>query len=343
MNLHKVKGLEAPIVFLANTFGAYRHEPTFHVDRSDDVTRGYLAITKPKGPYHTRPVATPSNWDQFKNEEEAFETAEETRLLYVACTRAACQLVVSVGSGSKEKFSPWKRLHDHIDGLPELQIPLSDGHINNPLPSSPQLSLADASKQIDRFWTAVRRPTYQVVAAKRTAMQKSGDRPTWRVSGDYGPQWGSAIHALLEVRMKQPDTKLDRFALQLAAEYDLGSTRVSELVATVDSVASSDIWSRAQRAKNIYTEIPFETALMTLIPVITRGVIDLCFEEPEGWVIVDYKTDAIGPKDLANAVDHYRPQLATYAKFWQELTGHSIVEMGLFFTKLRSYSALGVS
>lgn len=174
-------------------------------------------------------------------------------------------------------------------------------------------------------------------------MQKSGDRPTWRVSGDYGPQWGSAIHALLEVRMKQPDTKLDRFALQLAAEYDLGSTRVSELVATVDSVASSDIWSRAQRAKNIYTEIPFETALMTLIPVITRGVIDLCFEEPEGWVIVDYKTDAIGPKDLANAVDHYRPQLATYAKFWQELTGHSIVEMGLFFTKLRSYSALGVS
>ncbi|MEO1971634.1 MAG: hypothetical protein ABGX07_08765 [Pirellulaceae bacterium] len=57
-------------------------------------------------------------------------------------------------------------------------------------------------------------------------------------------------------------------------------------------------------------------------------------------MIVDYKTDAIQLDDLPNALVHYRPQLAAYAEFWQDLTGHSIAEMGLFFTKLQSYSPL---
>jgi ATP-dependent helicase/nuclease subunit A len=342
MNLHKVKGLEAPVVFLANTSGAYSREPSFHVDRSDDVVRGYLAITKKKGPYQRQPIAIPSNWTGFKDEESKFEEAEEKRLLYVACTRAACQLVLSVASGSREKYSPWTRLHDHIAGLPELQIPVSDGPINRQQPSPPEMSLAAATQQIDDGWTAVRQPTYEVVSAKSAAMKESGDRPSWRVIGDYGHQWGSAIHALLEIRMNRPAAQFERIASQLAAQYDLGLARVAEMLATVDSVANSDIWSRARKSNNIYTEIPFETASSGPIPIpkITRGVIDLCFEEPAGWVIVDYKTDAIQLDDLPNALIHYRPQLAAYAEFWQDLTGHSIAEMGLFFTKLQSYSPL---
>ena len=34
MNLHKVKGLEAPIVFLSDPTGQYDHPVDLHVDRS---------------------------------------------------------------------------------------------------------------------------------------------------------------------------------------------------------------------------------------------------------------------------------------------------------------------
>ena len=43
MNLHKVKGLEAPVVFLANTKGATKPiPPDRHIDRSDTGAKGYF-------------------------------------------------------------------------------------------------------------------------------------------------------------------------------------------------------------------------------------------------------------------------------------------------------------
>ncbi len=49
MNLHQAKGLEAPVVFLADPTGAFSHDPQIHIDRSGDgPTRGYLAILWPQ-------------------------------------------------------------------------------------------------------------------------------------------------------------------------------------------------------------------------------------------------------------------------------------------------------
>ena len=44
MNLHKVKGLEAPVVFLADPSGESDHDVDLYIDRSGDKVRGYLAI-----------------------------------------------------------------------------------------------------------------------------------------------------------------------------------------------------------------------------------------------------------------------------------------------------------
>ena len=75
----------------------------------------------------------------------------------------------------------------------------------------------------------------------------------------------------------------------------------------------------------------------TPLPNITRGVIDLCFEESNGWVIVDYKTDDLAETDLEKAVEFYAQQLKTYAEFWQNITSLPIAELGLYFTKLQRY------
>ncbi len=132
-----------------------------------------------------------------------------------------------------------------------------------------------------------------------------------------------------------------RKALQLADEFELGASRVEEMLATVESVVASDIWQRGQRAEKIYSEVPFESAVVRDgMPTITRGVIDLVFDEACGWVIVDYKTDDIEETDVPRALAYYRPQLTAYREFWTEITGREVAEAGLLFTKLEQYAIL---
>ena len=342
MNVHKAKGLEAPVVFLACASGRKDSRmPDFHVDRSGETTRGYLAITKPKGEWGAvSPVATPANWDHFQAEEKLFADGEDTRLLYVACTRAACKLVVTVANSGLEKSSFWKPLHDHVCSMDELKVNKPQQQSFKKLVSAPSMTLGELSSQLENSWSSLCKPTYGVVAAKAVAMKQSS-RPTWRASGNYGAAWGSALHALLEVKMKHGDADLNSFARQLVEQFELGIDRVSELVSSANSVVASDIWARSKRASKLYSEIPFESFDSSVIPpTITRGVVDLCFEESDGWVIVDYKTDDISESELEVATKHYAPQLQTYAEFWNSNTGANVAEAGIYFTQLSIYQAV---
>ena len=74
------------------------------------------------------------------------------------------------------------------------------------------------------------------------------------------------------------------------------------------------------------------------LPTIVRGVIDLAFFEPPGWVIVDYKTDRIAFGQVPAAVEHYRAQVETYADAWQEMLGQPVHERGLYFTHIDVYA-----
>ena len=360
MNLHKAKGLESPVVFLANTFGYWGGKSNSFVDRSSDVTRGYLSITKPKGIHHRIPIAAPAGWEAFSREESAFQKAERTRLLYVACTRAGCHLVVSVASSANEKRSHWKSLHDYVCGFPELKAISTRKKWKSNAVQPPKISISETKQLIANRWLQSQRPTYEVVSAKKLAFRESAARPTWHATGEYGNAWGSAIHLLLEIEMNHPKQKLDLLAIEIANRFDLGSSRVAEMIATVQAVAASDIWHRASSAKRIFTEIPFEgcdsilqsdsngddaqlasaqrDANTKMIPTITRGVIDLCFKEANGWVIVDYKTDDITSVDLPSAIAFYQRQLKLYGRFWNSITREPVIETGIYFTKLNQYS-----
>ncbi|NCA10922.1 hypothetical protein EBR56_03795, partial [bacterium] len=100
MNLHKAKGLEAPVVFLSDFQKRKTSEdatdgPFLHVDRSGDATTGWLAVTHATG-WSRKIVAAPPGWEDLSSRERAFEEAEQIRLDYVAATRAGACLVVSL-------------------------------------------------------------------------------------------------------------------------------------------------------------------------------------------------------------------------------------------------------
>lgn len=65
--------------------------------------------------------------------------------------------------------------------------------------------------------------------------------------------------------------------------------------------------------------------------VLVQGVCDLFFEEEDGLVIVDFKSDRIGSKMIGQRVDLYRPQINLYARALERITGKKVVEKHLYF------------
>ena len=64
--------------------------------------------------------------------------------------------------------------------------------------------------------------------------------------------------------------------------------------------------------------------------VMLRGVIDLYFEEDDGLVILDYKTDWIDNNNKKEIIHKYKKQLEIYAEVLSTLTGKKIKEKYLY-------------
>lgn len=88
--------------------------------------------------------------------------------------------------------------------------------------------------------------------------------------------------------------------------------------------------ARAARAGRLYKEQPFvmglpASRLKDTFPaeetVLIQGIIDVFFEEEDGYVILDYKTDAVDcPEEL---VKRYQVQLAYYSEVLEQLSGYA--------------------
>jgi ATP-dependent helicase/nuclease subunit A len=335
MNLHKVKGLEAPIVFLVDPTGESDHEVNLHIDRSGDHIRGYLAICGEKQGWQAPPLlAHPPGWDDLVLEEKQFQDAEKQRLLYVAATRAGAMLSISQ-RGKRNDVNPWQFFGDHLGGSLPLEEP---GELKAKRAKPIAVSNRDVCKAITGIhqrWESVSGPTYATAAAKAISL---GDGRRGATSGEHGTEWGTSVHVLLETAMRNPRADIKGLAASVLANNGLSVGLVPVAIETVCRVRESAIWQRALASSQRLVEVPFQTLLAKdgptkdSLPTLLRGVIDLLFVERQGWVIVDYKTDRVAQGAVPGLAEHYTPQLRTYAKAWRDLTGQEVQEMGLLFT-----------
>jgi ATP-dependent helicase/nuclease subunit A len=174
-----------------------------------------------------------------------------------------------------------------------------------------------------------------------TDAQSGGFMPSSRASG--GAVRGSAIHRALECLDFAGDVSVAGIRAQLEKIRQEGRMTKEEcsLVrarAMADFFASS-LGTRmiaAQRAHNLYKEQPFvmgiegreieEHAGDEL--VLVQGIIDAFFEEEDGIVLVDYKTDHV--KDEKTLADRYRIQLELYAKALERTMNRNVKEKILY-------------
>lgn len=362
MNLHQVKGLEAPVVFLSDPTGKARRPAATHIDRSGDTVRGYMAIYAPLRGHTAALLARPTDWNALAEEEDRFQEAEEKRLMYVAATRAGAQLTV-VQRQKNNTVNPWSFFDSALansDVLADPAPPVEPVEVDRE--RTVDVSVEDyraAAESIAARWSGVRTATYEVVAAKSISVDASTapkEHGPAAAAGEYGAAWGTVIHLLLETALRSPGTDLRALAEAALEEQELSSSSTEQALETIQAVMNSEIWRRASSSGSRLVEVPFQLlwhaglgdasgAELELQPTmqsparerVVRGVIDLVFQEDPGWVIVDYKTDRVAETSVAELVAHYRTQVRLYAKAWEEITGQRVVETGLFLTRLGRY------
>ncbi|HKA37873.1 MAG TPA: UvrD-helicase domain-containing protein [Thermoanaerobaculia bacterium] len=334
MTIHGAKGLEAPVVFLADPSGGNPPQRDYFIERRSEVPLGYFRIVKKSerliGGIE---IARPAGWDEMQAKEKLFDSAEKVRLLYVGATRARQMLVVSVRRGAKSVMGPWRALHPFLDrSLPVLAAPSAEE-----IASEPRLP---AELEAARRRRAEARPRSEApgfAVASVTALAHAGQERPFREETGRGLSWGSVIHRLLEAVMRDPSVDVRACAANVLAEEGREPADLDEVARTVEAVRSSPLWKRALAAKRRLVEVPF--ALM--VPsrdlsiedgpaeTLLAGALDLVFEEDDGWTIVDYKSDTIA-NNLDELVAFYKPQIAHYRRYWQSLTGRP-TKAGLYF------------
>jgi ATP-dependent helicase/nuclease subunit A len=87
---------------------------------------------------------------------------------------------------------------------------------------------------------------------------------------------------------------------------------------------------RVKRAKRSFREVPFSVYLDGSL---VEGKIDLVFNEGNGWVIVDYKTDEVFGEALEQRFQSYREQGLWYARAVREAAGCEVKEVAFFFVR----------
>ena len=168
--------------------------------------------------------------------------------------------------------------------------------------------------------TLAREQTIATLAREQTidrdpGLDKEGtdvDLPPWR-RGRAGTAVGRAVHGVLQTidfAADYSDARLnDLVGMQAVAEGVPGRRR--EIARRVRAALESDPVREALSCGRYWRE------LYVGAPVGDRtleGFIDLLFAGPDGYVVVDYKTDAVvTDADLDRAVERYRLQGATYA------------------------------
>ncbi len=165
-----------------------------------------------------------------------------------------------------------------------------------------------------------------------------------------GAERGTLLHRLLSlIPLDTLRSGEDKYLSVRQAAHDL----VDRGVFTAQEILQLDIGGAAQfflsdlgqrllKSQNVRREWSFNLRLHDAGDTLLQGVIDCAFEEAEGWVVVDYKTDRFEDEEAFKM--RYAMQIEWYARALERISGEPVSEMWLYaIGKRRAYQMKRVS
>ena len=342
MTVHGAKGLEFPIVFVPEAHLASRADNDSVRWRSADGIS--LTLARAVGAAGSRP--RPGFYTYLLDRDAVEEAAEHKRLFYVAATRAADALYISGNETSSG--DGWLAAASEVvgaasrDGVEVRQPLIVGGGGGARRPAPPELAPPSPDEEEDFMPPLVARPRVIPLRSSTpaTALRAPAASPAFTGHGDgLGIVRGNLAHRAIELWF----TNGERPALaELVQSIDAGlSAQAAERVAT-EVEAMLDLLDASQLAATLrrlggraYFELPFSWDWEGA-PV--HGTIDLAYQDAGGWRVLDFKTDDLRGRSLAEASEPYLPQLALYAAALERATSQRPVASLLFLRTGETYT-----
>jgi ATP-dependent helicase/nuclease subunit A len=327
-SIHRMKGLENDWIILPDL----ARERRWGYERPEAIK----AVHRPDGrPALAMRVGGMSNstdvW--YGIEHERHDEAEETRVLYVALTRARERLVVLVAPKERapgvRALAPWG--YDPGAPPPDGAL-LAEGRVLHrvrraqaPLRSASLPVSEDAKRSVERYEAAVqaiRQAATPPLASpsglhEETQDARDSGRPPFATqSRDLAKGVGIVVHRLLEgwggADPELLERRLPRACKEAAEQLNLPIRALKkEVTAVFAGFTGSRLIQWLDRIEQLGTELP--VIVRRDDGRAYRGSIDLLYRDPEGQLVVaDYKTDREVDHDQLR--EKYEDQLGVYAE-----------------------------
>ncbi len=352
MTIHAAKGLEFPVVIVP-MLGEVNAPKSSSEELVADPEHG-IAVRRynEAGEGLKREDSKMSHFREVDEFRKIRERAESERLLFVAWTRAKDHLILvgaeeeSMQKGqAKSQNSGWKNWLELV--IDTLQVPVGQGQKEIELADSVKVllwdepSVAGEKTKMEQptplgvKWMEGKEPIPDLTSLKfdlplgkpsvirmnvSDLMPKSENLRS--VAGDIlaALEFGLVIHALLRYEILNPDEQQLLWVAQtVGADAERILERADDLKMFVLRAANSSVWQEARQAKICRHELDFCCRLtnasddMPAIDLVGRW--DLIAERQDGWLIVDFKTDAVAsPEEAEHKVNEtYYWQASAYA------------------------------
>ncbi len=362
LTMHQAKGLEFPIVILPKLASGSIDKSTFIVDREQN--RIDFAIGPRTDRWETE------GFSRAAEREQAYRDAEQRRLLYVATTRAQDWLVVPIfhrrsSVGFHEYFEgaiPNWLAEDNADSIREDDSTIvRRADRFDPVPVIPRTPVELDAAAITSEWQARRAEALANGALNLRALTPSAighddvkreleDPPPEREDedGDAEPQVaaaearslamrrGNAIHEALALSVAEDPDETLRRAERVCERRDVP---LDDVLADLERTLEHPLLERARKSVHHVFEIPLVLHRSSNGgSEIIEGQADLVFEEPQGWVVVDFKSDRQFDSELERS---YQQQVALYAEMLSAAGAH-VREAWLLYTHSGEARAVGL-
>jgi ATP-dependent helicase/nuclease subunit A len=335
MTIHASKGLESPVVILADcdNQGGHNNAYTALVDwpaESSKPVRFQLVTAKDNTDEITREV--------LKQKEQA-QKREELNLLYVALTRARQYLLVT-GSASKSKSGWYEYIEAAMRSLTTADSDgayhLATGDYNGADISKEESAETDLEIAVD---TRLTKPILNVVATEHMiapSLRFHASNESFHSAHDNeATRRGTAIHRAIDLMSRVPPLSAEQARQQIRQESELADND-SELDAWMDEACKT---VKNRDFEHVFNPSAYQQALNEL-PVMHQhnkrsvyGIIDRLIINDDNILLIDYKTHQVeNEAELESLAETFQNQMQLYRTGVEKLWPGMKIKSGLLFT-----------
>lgn len=352
MTIHASKGLEFPVVIVPSLHQRPRSpsDPLLS-GRLDGETRVACQVPDPEAEVQTR--TRPGLLEALLDRRKAEEHAEYRRLFYVAATRARDHLVIS---GHRPTSDPEERVdRASLAELLLTDLPASTRILDRravealPLPALPPAPPPEppTAAHAAALTPLVAPETVELTASSLDLFASCPARwyrrhragipeATWQTREHrraLAAARGEVLHSLLEDGLtadrEAARARWTARALTEGATPDEAEALLPRLFAHLDAIQADPHLARVMDAPG-QSEVGFQIARGELV---LRGSIDRLYQGDDGWVALDWKSEALDGRPPEIAAHRHRLQLHAYRWAAGQLL-EAPVRAEVYFTEL---------